>query len=386
MKTVGILYTLDAIPEVSWNPGDDIVRDGQRFLLESLLGRENIRWQVVNRNNPGAWFGGGGGFTTRVHPKLIYPYWWLKSLAPTCPPASCDYLINASGPLLYYGARCNTRLEPWYAALSRILRSGTGRPQFLNLAFGTNFAIPFSASGIQYRFLAGAAETLQRKAAVTTCRESHAVNMLRGRGITAPLVPCPSLLGRLYHGVEPVISSKGYLVVNLHPRGTRSLSRGLEADERWRSISREFLLGLQRFNRPIRLVFHEILERDLAERYFPEWMEGSVLPQTIPDYLRVYGEADFAVTSRIHGAYAAASMGVASVCVISDSRGAMIDQLEMPTVRVSEATAENLLDLVGEGLKDTARQRERLLALVESTGQTYRRLLSDVFEKAPASR
>lgn len=30
---VGILYTMDHIPAISYNPGDDMVRDGQRYLL-----------------------------------------------------------------------------------------------------------------------------------------------------------------------------------------------------------------------------------------------------------------------------------------------------------------------------------------------------------------
>ena len=383
MAKIAILYTQDTIPDISWNPGDDLVRAGQRYMLESMLGSENVNLQVVNRNKLGAWFRNAPPFTITTHPKLIYPYWWLRPIDRECPPADCDYLINASGPLLYYGNRCHTCTEPWYGMLSRVLTGSGPRPHFLNMAFGTCVLPPYKWHGLAHRLLAGAAETLARHAAFTTCRETHAADLLKSRGILAPVVACPSLLGRHKYKVERATASKGYIAVNLHPRGTRGLHKGLDAEESWLTTCRDLLRGLARFGRPIRLVFHETLETQLAERYFPDWMEGATQPRTIPDFLNTYGEADFAVTSRIHGAYAAASMGVNSVSITSDSRGAMIDVLGLPSVDVGAATAEELLALTAKGLECRDRERERLIAICEKTEAEYRRLLTEAFEKHP---
>jgi len=371
---VGILYTLEDFRQISYNPGDDIVRDGQRYLLGQVLSDKPIEWEVFYRWLPGTWASRTPTFFNQIHAKMIWPYWYVMPIRRENRMNTCDLLINASGPLLYAGRRYHSLFEPWAIVLTRFLRHSR-RPKLVNLAFGTNFAL--DSAFLDSRLMRASIDRFCRKlfshALVNTCRDSLAHRFLEELGIRSFLLPCPSLLARRYY--ELSAPDKGYVAINFRPAGTNMRSKNIEFDPIWVGQFVKFIDSLRNGNIRFKFVFHERQEVDLAKKYLPMPLGDYILPKSIPEFLLAYGSAIAAFSCRIHGIYAAASFGVPGVAVGDDTRLGMVNLLGLPTIRSCDANHEEMFGKMMDVINNRQSHKKRLLALCERTNNDYLALL-----------
>lgn len=381
---MGILYTLDHIPPVSYNPGDDIVRDGQRFLLQQILPAHELRWQVLPRSKPAHWFDRRGrlwSWVKRRHPKAVWPLW---SLVPACNAnrlCECDILLNASGPLLYFGNRYHSRYEPWSLLLVRALRQAP-RVRFLNLGLGTCFPVRGVLAGVG-RLLTPLHRAFCRQmhavSSVVVCRERTAYQLFEGMHLSAYLLPCPSLFAADYWKVSPARGRPDYIAVNFHPAGTRTSGGRTGYDPVWAQALQEILNTLGRRYR-LKLVFHESLEMSLATRCLDIGRWEVVVPSSLREFLAIYGSSLVAFTARVHGTYAAASLGVPSLTIGSDSRLTMIDLLGLPHLFWRDASPARIVRIVDQLVAEAEGWRRRLQELKERTLYQYVTVLRRVLD------
>lgn len=369
---IGILYTQDSERAVSTNPGDDIVRDGQRYLLETFFAGETVEWVTFNRNYPGKWFRSLPRSIQTVKSKKIWPFWFVCPVRHTNELFSCDYIINASGPLFYGTRKSYSLVEPWFLVLSRMLKK-KGAPSFLNLAFGSHFFRGDQETALKKYMARAYCRRMSGCSRVLTSRDGIAHRYIEEVGGKSTLLPCPSLLSRKYYGVNTEPGS--YILINFHPAGSRAKYGEPEYNPAWMAEFKKVISMLERGGHEMKFIFHEQLELDLAEKYFPIRNYKYVIPESIPEYLSIYGAAGAAFTCRIHGAYAAASFGVPSFCVGHDSRLKMIDLLGLPSADCDDIKAETIYCTLMDMLKSREKWRQKLLEVCDGAEQQYLSLL-----------
>jgi|ETNmetMinimDraft_30_1059905.scaffolds.fasta_scaffold09908_2 hypothetical protein len=381
---IGILATRDDFSSISVNPGDDIVLCGQQHLLKTLFQNDSIRWEPFVRYRPQEWFMSALLQKLRVHPKWLWPLWQLIPVGGTRL-NRCDLLINASGPLLYRGQGYHTLFEPWALVLLRSLKA-PGAPLFLNLALGTLFQNGSSRNKDDYSWLdVVAARRICQMSTVTTCRESLAQKLVHHSGHRAPLIPCASLLARRHFDLQSKRSD--YVALNFHPKGSRSRNYGTNSDQSWVLAFRDLITQLSSRGLRYKLVCHEPREQQAVRTFLGDNAANhTILPATIPDFLTAYGNARASLTCRIHGAYAAASFGVSSLCITSDSRAAMIDVLDMPHLNPSNVTGDQLMSALETLFTHEERSRRKLLAMVDRTEKEYIEVLKPGISTIPRTQ
>jgi hypothetical protein len=369
MVKIAILYTLKEEQSISYNPGDDIVRDGQRSLFQDLFGTGKVKFEIFKANRPDQWFQKLGK-PAQWHPKKAWPLWAVISVR-NCRILECDYIINAAGPRLFSTRRCHSAVEPWALVLNRVLKKG--RVQLINLGFGTNFSGDWeNRSGLVRKLDRIFCRSFCGKAVINLCRDPVANDLLCSLGIPSEVWPCPSLLARRYHKLIPKPQRKEYIALNFHPSGTRGLLDKEKCDEKWVRHVADVVAFLDQNKLPCKFIMHEQMELDLARKYFPFSVEERfILPESIPDYLEAYGRASVALTSRVHGAYAAASMGIPSVVIGSDSRSTMAELIQLPCLSCHTATGAQMFEVLTELQSRREVESMRLLTLCEEVYQGY---------------
>lgn len=378
---IGVLSCQDGFPPVGRNPGDDMVRDGQRRLFGQFPGLASASWRTVDRYHPGTWIPSFPPALAAMHPKRFWPLWAFWPVRGNRL-AACDLLVNASGPLMFAGRTFHSLVEPWALLLPRVLRA-PGAPSFLNLAFGTNFsrlacdergrAVP-PGQKLLARRLCGAA-------ALTTCRDGLASRIMASCRLPHETLPCPSLFAAAFHAVRG--HPQGFVALNFHPKGNRSRHEREVPDFPWIEAFRGLVARLRAGGHRLRFVFHEAAEEGMARQWLDVRAGEGFLPKTNAEFLRAYAAADAAVTCRVHGVYAAASCGVPAIGIGSDSRLLMVDLLGLPRFHCSRVTADELHAALRSLLEEAAPHRRRLLALVSDTEQRYLELLQPLLSHFP---
>jgi len=374
---IGILATRTDIPPISCNPGDDIVRDGQRWLIgQALNSVDEIEWVPFCRYSPLQWLDGESPLRG-VHPKWMWPL-WSKYPQISKKFTSCDYLINASGPLLYAGRWFHSNYEPWHLVLNRWLRSPKS-PKFLNLAFGTAFderdLRVMQSTGWVQRATDSFTRSVADVAYVSTAREELAQSQLKKYLPNVNAVPCPSLFGANFHGVRS--QKRDGVLLNFHPMGTRAREAGSKGSANWVRVFRALLKRLKAKGKRCHFIFHEENELALARKHLDLSDAHYVVPGSVKEYIQCYANAEVAVSCRVHGVYAAASCGIPAVGIGSDTRARMIDMIGYDCLSIDSIEIETLEAAVFAAIDNSTRQSEAVNAIKDNAKQYYIDLLRD---------
>jgi hypothetical protein len=379
-KKVGVLYTLNKEYPISYNPGDDIVRDGQKYLLKQILSEDIISWQIIWRYKPGWWIDGLPKFLKNLHPKIIWPFWKFNHASSYTKLKDCDYLINASGPLLYGGKWFHSYYEPWFLALSEVLNKFE-KPKFLNLGFGTHFHDEkfYNGKNIWTTLNKRFSRELGNLSNVNICREPLASKIMQesDSSLDVQTFGCPSLFARKFYNIPSDLSNK-YIALNFHPAGIRSLNDS--SDNQFIKEMKDLIKIIRESSYELKFIFHEELEYDLLKSRIDFKKEEIIIPDSIPEFLKAYGNSIAAVTSRIHGAYAATQFGVPAICLGKDSRLEMIKMFNLPYEKISDVKSKKLFDMLKNIISEKEIWYKNLLKVCEDTEEKYNQKLSDLVQ------
>jgi len=338
---------------------------------------EDLEWIMLYRPAPLGWLvryfdGDGRRAIIRNYLAAALSYVFL----PRGPIFSCNFLINASGPLLYRGQRVHAYWQPWSVVLRNVLRK-MDSPAFLNLAFGAGLSQDAISSG-RFTYLdRRLARSLVELAAVTTCRDSIVHTVLQSAGLRCPIIPCPSLFARNQLDVQN--QEKDYIVVNFSTTMTKIAHiRECEADQPWVKMVTEFLGWMTHSGLRWKYICHDPGEYALILSKMRLSPKDVMLPRDLRTFLSVYGSARAAVTQRVHGALAAASFAVPSICIGVDSRVDTARVAGVKTLTTRTVKVEVLRSELESLLQNRESVRRRLVRMRDEAERAYLRLLRKV--------
>jgi hypothetical protein len=149
--------------------------------------------------------------------------------------------------------------------------------------------------------------------------------------------------------------------------GHWSWGQGIDP-ELWMVTALTVITSLSRRHQ-IALLCHNREEYEAAELLNPDLPR--FLPTSIESYFSLISRSKAAITNRIHGAVALASLGIPSISVGTDTRMSMLAPLGLAFKYVKEADPEQLADELEEIVIHRQEERERLMLLRETTWKQY---------------
>jgi hypothetical protein len=371
------------ITTVGFNVGDDFVRDGISYLLREACGPFEAR--LVHKHFPVSaragfqrWHTSALGARLLRLPGLRRPGRLSRLLdafplnSRTDAILSCDVLVQSGAPVYWLNASGACEANEWYGPLIvRRWRRRNPRPPLLNLGAGA--CQPFASDGSEFVRAPATLAFIRdffSECSLTTVRDQLSQEILAHANRTAVRLLCPSVFARRWYAIEP--TQGDYIALNFMACGGHYDLDGQIDRERWRATFAEVLAVLSRSERCV-LVCHDREEEGLARRWFPE-VERFHSSEPA-DYLRFYAGARSGVLNRVHGAFALASFGRPAVIVGADSRARMGEELGLPVLPASTATAAAILSAHAEARRDEAGFGLRTAELAQLTERRYGVLL-----------
>ena len=209
--------------------------------------------------------------------------------------------------------------------------------------------------------------------AFLTVRETEAQRIFRQLGADPPVHPCMAIAsGRSFEPFRARADKperQGLVVVNFQAKGSNNdWGQGVEP-EWWMGQVRGVIADLKALDQRVLLLCHSAYEQRLARQLDPEL--PVVFPQTEQDYARIIAEAKVGFVSRIHAAIALAGIGVPSVVVGNDTRTGTTAEIGLPSLFTRETSREAIVAALRDLLGQLDAERDRLIALRESTIDAY---------------
>jgi hypothetical protein len=100
-------------------------------------------------------------------------------------------------------------------------------------------------------------------------------------------------------------------------------------------------------------------------------------PKSPTEYFDCVSHAKFGICNRMHASVGMAGMGIPSIAVCTDTRLLMVAELGLPVHYVKDVDAGILEEESENFLKELRSEKERLLALKESTRRRYLSAIRD---------
>lgn len=284
-----------------------------------------------------------------------------------------DMIVHAGAPVYWKigdNTSCNVEWaeELWF---KRIFRLGIEKP-VLNIAASACQPYPDTAR----TFLADPdcvsfADRVAAACCWTTVCDPIAAQILHALGHKHMALPCAA-----FHAArrfkQPITPEK-VVGINLMPMQGDSRSR----EDVWRATLAAFLEGARKRHRLL-FIAHDRREVEYMEKV-RAGDERVFFSGNFRDYLPVYGQCQAVVANRVHGAVCAAGFGNPALIIGNDTRLMIGDFIGLPARYVGDVTSDGLLDLLNTAVTHRTAERERLLALRESSARFYVDALKQVF-------
>lgn len=355
------------------NPGDEIIRLGQEYLLRQAL--DCPKFTTINKHDPRTLY---DGFVQRPKPphRFISPFLYRvyaarRRMYRTNRLELADLVVFAGAPFIW---RQNTRLFPstcanaeWVSPIwSRLFTDLTDKP-VLNLAAGTSLSLPSQIDSItREKRVANFLRAALRRSALTTARDRYTAEILASMGFDVPIMPCTSLWSAEGAGVAR--QEAEYVVVNVMPSAVHT-SRGNRVNTtHWRAMISEVISKLEKHYQVV-FVSHSTDEDKIAAAWFPGRKRFySKNPRAL---LEAYSKAYFGVCNRVHAGAGVATFGRPVVVIGGDTRTDLIKQFGLPAFDHREIEVETLLRAVENLEKDYEALTANLHRLKEASEKEY---------------
>lgn len=312
-----------------WNCGDEFILFGCQNLVESVID-EPLNWVIFNRNPD----------IMAKRPKGIYENsFYNRSLK------YFQHIVIAGSPEWFGGP-----LKPLFETLDKEKR----RAIFLGVGYIKN-RMPFSKLD----------KDVLSKARFISTRDNFAKEGIEAIGLKAEKLPCPALFASKTHSVKK--GKKIGCVWQYHKMTNQRVSEELSTKTRdlYKTLEKE--LGAT-------VICHYIDEFMHANDSFSR-VEYSYDSR---DYLKIYDQFDIIISTRLHGALLALSLGIPAILVVkggndesNQTQRCSAAAAQFPSLIV--CTADKLMRTISE-LKTQEKSKE-ICAKKESAFENYRKIL-----------
>ncbi len=370
--------TTTIITTIQHNIGDDFVREGILFLLQSI-GKRN-RVELIHKHSPVTAVYGRENLRNLRVSRLVEPLFRLIGSGNRI--SDADILVQSGAPVYWCHPQTNgphCAYNEWFDPLirKRFMPDRRERP-FLNLAGGSCQRYHSDGSEIENcqkckSYIRDFFDTCD----LTILRDELARKMLNHAGRDAKVLPCTSIFARDRFGIKPEPGE--FIVLNFMENGGH-YTFGQEIDgKRWRN---EFISIAQEASRIgyVVVACHTPHEEELAKTLVPN-LERFLVPNNHIEFMKFYARAKWGILNRVHGAFMMASFGKPAVVIGNDSRAKMIENLSLPSYYVNDVSrvgAESLIDQVRSRCDSYPEQIEEIR---RCSRQAYEDELQSVLDK-----
>jgi hypothetical protein len=253
-----------------WNPGDEFIFFGIRNLFLEAIGDRKINWVLYDRH-PDL---NVNGFKKRIHRRNLLHNSFHKH-----DPGFLDIAVVAGTPEWF-----GPPLRQFYNAVIR-----SELPLFLIGVGYIDSPIVFSALE---------SHCLKKLAHVITARDNYASQALQNAGIKNHLLPCPALFASMQCNTPNEIKKIGFIL-----QMSKTPNQAIPQD-----LVRRCLSTIKKFRAEGKQV-------DIICHYIDEFSEfsGDLAPVRYSfdarDYIEILSEYDCILSTRLHGAILANSLG-----------------------------------------------------------------------------
>jgi hypothetical protein len=332
------------ITTVRHNIGDDFVREGLLFLLESVGVRGRV--ELVHKHSPVTSGYGWEGVRELRWSRRIDPM--LRALRARNRIGEADLLLQSGAPVYWcHAAGPHCADNEWFDPLirKRFVPDRRGR-RFLNLAGGS--CQRYHSDGTELdgcpKCLAYIREFFD-VCDLTMLRDELARKMLNRAGRDAPVLPCASIFARDLMKLQPEAGE--YIVLNyMENAGHYTFGQDIDTQQ-WKDQFVAIAREAAAVGRVV-VACHTPEEERHARTLVPD-LERFLVPNEHVPFMKFYARAKWGVMNRVHGAFMMASFGKPAVVIGNDSRARMIENLELPSVFVNDVKdvgAQRLIEQV----------------------------------------
>jgi ADP-heptose:LPS heptosyltransferase len=347
-----------AIPKITFmtttgvNVGDEFIREGICSFLDEIFSS----WEpfYVNKHN-----------LITLHQRVY------DENATLCDKfRDADIIIQAGAPVYWKIDASTSYNVEWAEELweKRIFQLGPLKP-VLNIAAGACQPYPdFAKTFLSDPRCIDFARRVAHACRWTSVRDPLASQILYALDIEHDVLPCSA-----FHAARRVkgkIDDNDIIGINLMSLGGHfKLSDDVDSHA-WGDTIDALVTDLRSRHNLI-FIAHDLQEKEFMQR-LTSGGEEVFYSTRYEDYMTVYANCKAVLANRVHGAVCAAGFGRPAVIVGNDTRLQIGDYIGLPSRYVGMATADELIDLVEEGIVNKVRERERLIALREESAIRYR--------------
>jgi hypothetical protein len=264
-----------------WNAGDEFIRFGVLNLFDEIIKDRRINWILYDRN-PDL---NTDGFRNRVHRDEI-----LGNSFHGHDPHAFDMAVIAGTPEWF-----GPPMEPFYEAVK-----AASLPLLILGAGYIDAPIVFSDDELY---------CLKRLSKVIITRDEYASRALKEAGIDHHLLPCPALFASRQEQISADMGRIGFII-----QSSKTVNQLIPSDLTARCIE------------AVRLLRSEGYQIDVLCHYIDEFAEFARTLSPVRysydarDYIDIVEDYDIIISTRLHGAILANSLGRPAILLNDDSR------------------------------------------------------------------
>lgn len=356
--------TTTIITTVRHNIGDDFVREGITFLLDSIGALGKV--ELVHKHSPVTGNYGWEKIRQDKYSKRVEPV--LRVIGANNRISRADLLVQSGAPVYWcHEPHPHCADNEWFDPLirKRFLPDRRGR-KFISLAGGSC-----------QRYHSDGSETCARCNAyiqeffdacdLTMLRDVIAKKMLNKAGRDAEVQPCTSIFARDHLKLKPEPGE--YIVLNFMENGGHyTFGQDLDTQE-WRRQFAKLAAEVAKLGRVV-VACHTPLEESLAKEVVPD-IESFLVPDEHVAFMQFYSRAKWGILNRVHGAFMMASFGKPAVVIGNDSRARMIENLGLTSYFVNDVKEVGIERLIHEASSRVDSYPEHIEAVRASATQAY---------------
>lgn len=333
------------ITTVKHNIGDDFVREGILYLLNSIKPLGSV--ELIHKHSPVTSIYGLERIRSLRVSNRLDPI--VRRLGANDRIKKADVLIQSGAPVYWChpgGPHCAD--NEWFDPLirKRFLPDRRGR-KFLNIAGGS--CQRYHSDGSELDACPRCSAYIREffdACDLTLLRDKLARTMLNKAGRDAAVLPCTSIFARDRLEIKP--EGGEYIVLNFMENGGHyTFGQNIDSNL-WRSQFKQLATAAKKHGRIV-VACHSTGEEKLARQLVPEF-DSFLIPDDHREYMKFYARAKFGLVNRIHAGFMMASFGKPAVVIGNDSRALMIENLNLPSVFVGDVQPIRAEELINQAL------------------------------------
>lgn len=330
------------ITTVNHNIGDDFVREGILYLLDSIKALSSV--ELIHKHSPVTTTYGFEKVRSLQISNWLDPV--VRKIGVDDRIKDADVLIQSGAPVYWChpdGPHCAD--NEWFDPLirKRFLPDRRGR-KFLNIAGGS--CQRYHSDGSEIDACPKCSAYIREffdDCDLTLLRDKLARTMLNKAGRDAAVLPCASIFAR---DRSRLTATRGeYIVLNFMENGGHyTFGQSIDSNL-WRSQFKQIAIEAKKHGRVV-VACHTSGEQKLAKQLVPEF-DRFLVPNDHLEFMKFYSRTKFGVVNRVHAGFMMASFGKPVVVVGNDSRALMIENLNLPSFFVGDVQQIGAEALIG---------------------------------------